>query len=87
MRLVGKFLTQAGEDVKELETAIREQDAARVRLVAHRLKGAAANVSAGAIREIASRLEVFGRQGDLVKASELVSLLQSSMDAVRATPS
>ena len=62
-RLVEKFLAQAGGDLRELETALREQDAARLRLVAHRLKGSAANMSAETVRESASQLEELGRAG------------------------
>ena len=82
-RLIGKFLSQASADMEELEKAIREQDAARLRLVAHRLKGSAANVSAEAVREIASRLEVLGREGNLATAPELLAQLRVHMGAIK----
>jgi signal transduction histidine kinase/DNA-binding response OmpR family regulator len=83
-RLVQKFLAQAGADVLELATAIHEQDATRLRLVAHRIKGSAANVSAEAIRESASRLEILGRDGNLAAAPELLAQLRTHLDAVKA---
>jgi signal transduction histidine kinase/DNA-binding response OmpR family regulator/HPt (histidine-containing phosphotransfer) domain-containing protein len=82
-RLIGKFLAQASTDVQELQTAIHEPDAARLRLVAHRLKGSAANVSAEAVRETASRLEVLGREGNLAPAPELVAQLSAELEAVK----
>ena len=83
-RLVEKFLAQAGADLQELEAAIRASDATRIRLVAHRLKGAAANVSAEAVRECASRLEVLGRNGTLAPAPELHLQLRAHLETVKA---
>jgi HPt (histidine-containing phosphotransfer) domain-containing protein len=82
-RLIQKFLVQASADVQELETAMREQDAARLRLVAHRLKGSAANVSAEAVRENASRLEELGRDVNLTPAPGLIAQLRSNMESVK----
>lgn len=82
-RLVQKFLAQAGADVHELETAIREQDAVRLRLVAHRLKGSAANVSAEAVRESAGQLEILGRDGNLAAAPELQAQLRVHLEAIK----
>jgi len=85
-RLVEKFLAQARADLPELEAAVREQDAARVRSVAHRLKGSAANVAATAVCESASRLEVLGRDGNLAAAPELAAQLRAHLDAVKELP-
>jgi two-component system sensor histidine kinase/response regulator len=82
-RLIVKFQAQAGVDVQELETAIREQDAVRLRLVAHRLKGSAANVSAEAVRETASRLEILGRDGNLASSQELHAQLRTQLEAIK----
>jgi HPt (histidine-containing phosphotransfer) domain-containing protein len=82
-RLVQKFSVQANADVQELETAMREQDATRLRLVAHRLKGSAANVSAEAVRENAGRLEELGRDGNLTTAPGLIAQLRSNMESVK----
>ena len=82
-RLLQKFQAQADADLQELETAIREQDAPRLRLVAHRLKGAAANVSAGAVRNYAGRLETLGREVNLPPAADLLVLLRASLEVVK----
>jgi signal transduction histidine kinase/DNA-binding response OmpR family regulator/HPt (histidine-containing phosphotransfer) domain-containing protein len=82
-RLVEKFMVQGAADLRELETAIRDSDAARVKLVAHRLKGAAANVSAEAVRHCASRLETLGRDGDLAAAPGNLAELRVLVEATR----
>jgi signal transduction histidine kinase/DNA-binding response OmpR family regulator/HPt (histidine-containing phosphotransfer) domain-containing protein/HAMP domain-containing protein len=82
-RLVKKLLIQAVTDVLELETAIREQDAGRVELVAHRIKGSAANVSADAVRECASRLELAGRKKNLVPAPKLLEQLRANLENIK----
>ena len=85
-RLVQKFVAQTSADVQELTTIIREQDATRLSLVAHRIKGSAANVSAEAIRESASRLEILGREGNLAAAPEIQAQLRAQLEAVKAQP-
>ena len=85
-RLIEKFLMQAGTDVQELEMAIQAQDSVRLRSVAHRLKGAAANVSAEGFRESASALEVLGREGTLSAAPELLEQLRVHFEAVQNHP-
>jgi signal transduction histidine kinase/DNA-binding response OmpR family regulator/HPt (histidine-containing phosphotransfer) domain-containing protein/HAMP domain-containing protein len=82
-RLIKIFLAQASADVQELETAIREQDAPRLRMVAHRIKGSAANMSAEAVRESASRLEALGRDGNLAAAPELQAQLRAHLADVK----
>jgi CheY-like chemotaxis protein/HPt (histidine-containing phosphotransfer) domain-containing protein len=84
-RLIQRFLVQAAADLQELETAIRDQDAARLRLVAHRLKGSSANVSAEAVRENASRLEMLGLDGNLAAAPPLIAQLNSHIETVKNT--
>ena len=82
-RLIQKFQTQAGTDLVDLAAAIQAQDVIRVRMVAHRLKGAAANVSAEAVRETATQLENLGRVGTLAPALELLARLRVQLEAVK----
>jgi signal transduction histidine kinase/DNA-binding response OmpR family regulator/HPt (histidine-containing phosphotransfer) domain-containing protein/HAMP domain-containing protein len=83
-RLIQKFQAQARTDVQELESALHEQDAKRLRLVAHRIKGAAANMSAEAVRESASRLEVLGLNGNLTAAPEILDQLRARLTDIKA---
>jgi CheY-like chemotaxis protein/HPt (histidine-containing phosphotransfer) domain-containing protein len=82
-RLIQIFLIQASADMQELETAIREPDAQRLRMIAHRIKGSAANISAEAVRESASRLEALGRDGNLAAAPELQAQLRAHLADVK----
>jgi len=79
-RLVVKFREQCLADVLELEAALRGRDAARMRDVAHRIKGAAANVSAESVRAAASDLEAAGQEADLSSAPMLCERLKASID-------
>ncbi len=83
-RLVQKFVAQAGHDLRELESGIRDRDAARVRLVAHRLNGSAANVSAERIRDHAGQLEIAARDGHLDPAPGLLDQLRADFAAAEA---
>jgi signal transduction histidine kinase/DNA-binding response OmpR family regulator/HPt (histidine-containing phosphotransfer) domain-containing protein/HAMP domain-containing protein len=84
-RLIQKFLSQATADIVEIDAAVSEQDAKRLRQVAHRLKGTAANLSAEAVRECAARLELLAHDGNLGQAAELVALLRASMETIEAS--
>lgn len=67
-RVVCKFLQQARVDLDAIEAALRSSHADDLTSAAHRLKGAAANLSAPAIRQFASELEHPGSEpspGDL----------------------
>jgi two-component system, sensor histidine kinase and response regulator len=66
--ILGKFQQQVGTDLEQLEQSLIECNAERTALVAHRIKGAAANVSAVEVSRLAGELEVMGRGGDLNQA-------------------
>jgi HPt (histidine-containing phosphotransfer) domain-containing protein len=63
-------------DLEELETACDQGNAEQIARVAHRLKGAAANVSAAGLREISSRLEDLGRSRRLAEATKCLEQLR-----------
>ncbi|HXP59961.1 MAG TPA: response regulator [Dongiaceae bacterium] len=78
-RLVGKLVTQAGHDTKEIAEAVQQGDAVALATAAHRLKGASANVSAEGLRRVASELEEQGRSGQLAACAGLVEQLQQEL--------
>jgi len=78
--LLGKFLVKAEEDIKELEEAVGRGDGETAAGAAHRFKGAAANIGAHLLREIAEQLEQASREG---RMGEAVSLLCDLSDAYR----
>jgi two-component system, sensor histidine kinase and response regulator len=75
-RVLAKFRERSAVDLDLLERVIAAGDAAQVERVAHGLKGAAANLSADMLRELAAGMEAFGRAADLGGASALLTELR-----------
>src|SRR5689334_5017560 len=56
-RVLDKFETRLPEELAELERNLQGEDAAKISLVAHRIKGSCANVSALGLRNAAAEIE------------------------------
>lgn len=76
-RILDKFQEGFGADLAELEEGLDFADAERVASVAHRLKGASANVSAPGLRQSASIIEQLGRAGQLAEVPNHLAHLRS----------
>jgi signal transduction histidine kinase/DNA-binding response OmpR family regulator len=74
--VVAKLQTRLPKDLSEIEAACEEGDSARVASLAHRLKGAAANLSAEPLRQAAAELESQGRGGEAQGARACVVQLK-----------
>ena len=57
------YTTQAPQRIAEMERVLGEGDLKRLAQVAHSLKGASGNLGAGAVAEVAHRIEVAGQGG------------------------
>jgi two-component system, sensor histidine kinase and response regulator len=66
--ILGKFQEQVDADLQQLEQSLTEHNAQRTASLAHRIKGAAANVSAVEVSRLAAELEALGRADDLEQA-------------------
>ncbi|MGM0453301.1 MAG: Hpt domain-containing protein [Thermodesulfobacteriota bacterium] len=77
--LAALFLDDADEKMDVLSAAISEGDADTIEKTAHSLKGAAANVSAYALRHLAYRIEQAGRQNHPESARQVYPQLESAM--------
>lgn len=64
-RILSKLQEYFGEGLEELEENIRTQNAEGTALVAHRLKGAAANAAASSLQTSAAEIENLARTGNL----------------------
>lgn len=64
-QIVRGFLADIPKQIERLSQALSDNDSASVRLIAHSIKGAAANVDASILREIAWKLEQMGGAGEL----------------------
>jgi len=76
-KLLAKFHARLPEELNQIASAVTAGDSALVASLAHRLKGAAANLSAEPLREVAAKLEELGRGGDLQDAEAWVAQLNS----------
>ena len=78
--LLSLFEAQAAEVSDEIEQSVRDGDAERLARLAHSLKGASANLAAGTVRELATRLEQIGQSGDLTEAAPCLAELRDELD-------
>ena len=67
-RVLDKFETRLPEEIAELERMLEQQDAAKIALVAHRIKGNSSNVSATGLRHAAAEIEDLSRAGRVADA-------------------
>jgi HPt (histidine-containing phosphotransfer) domain-containing protein len=85
-RVLSKFLQRGALDLDELVRAADALDAQAVTLMAHRIKGAAANVAAQRLRERAAVIEELGRTARLSDVPKNITCLQQEWtDFVQAT--
>ena len=75
--------TELARLLGELETGVARQDARRIHLGAHALKGALGSLSAAHAYEAALRLEHMGRTGNLDRVEEAFRLLQEQVQRVK----
>jgi len=62
-RVLGKFQERLPDDMAGLEESLRQGDTAKAAVIAHRIKGSAASVSADGLSEIAAQIEELSRIG------------------------
>src|ERR1039457_352851 len=74
------FIDSAPEYVELICDAVAAQDTVVLRQSAHKLKGAAANLSSPALTETACKIESFADAGDLEKTAELLSELEQRVE-------
>ena len=60
-RVLGKLQSRFPEDLAELDLALQRRDGKLVASIAHRLKGAAANVAAHQLQDCAAKIEESAR--------------------------
>ena len=76
--LLKLFVTNTRTDLGKLEAAIASGDPEQVRLAAHFIKGAAANLCAVAINATAYEIEQAARRGDIAGAGALFAKLDAN---------
>ncbi|MGN6367677.1 MAG: response regulator [Phycisphaerae bacterium] len=78
-RVLQKFKEHAPMTLAELQKKVEARDAAETKRLAHGMKGAAANISAEKLREIALELEKLGHEAQLSAATEVVKQLDAEL--------
>ena len=74
--IIAEFLRDMPIQIEKLASAVAALDAGQAEQQAHRIKGAAANMSAEALRETASQMEQAGKTGDLDDLRRRIPLLR-----------
>ena len=82
-RIIGRFVADMPQQLILLAEAVRDSDAQKVRVLAHSIKGAAANVGGSELREIAGKLERSGTAGNLAVAAEILPELSAGFERVK----
>ncbi|MEI6208896.1 MAG: response regulator [Desulfuromonadales bacterium] len=80
-RFIGMFISNAAGYMESLQSAVEHGDGEQVRVQAHTIKGAAANISAGRVRETAAAMEVHAREGRVDEAAGLLRQLKEDLEA------
>jgi len=81
--MLEEFMNYAPKHLKTLSEAVKSGDAALVQEEAHSVKGAAGNLSANRIYNIAFKIEDRGRNNDLSDISSLMKELESEIQSLK----
>ena len=84
-KIVSGFLEDVPRQLRSLQEKLKRGDAAGVRLVAHALKGASATVSAPGLRAAFMELQSAATNGELPRASSLLSAIEEQFEAFCST--
>lgn len=74
--LIGIFHADAPAQMEQLRAALQSRNAAGVEKIAHRLKGASANIGAKQMKQVCSRIEQSGREDRLEEGEDLYPHLE-----------
>lgn len=83
-KLVGIFVEQSPRLVEQIRSAIAAGDPDALRRAAHALKGTISNFPVGPAREIASRMEMVGFDGDIPAARDIYPVLEQEVGRLRS---
>jgi two-component system, sensor histidine kinase and response regulator len=82
-RFIDMFIRNVDGYMALLLSAVEAGDTAQVRIQAHTIKGAAANIAARRVRETAYTIETHAREGSISEAVELLQQLKAEVDAFK----
>lgn len=82
--LIQTFDEDSKERIVEMATLVKNQDAAALRITAHALKGASANMGAKRMRELSASLEQMASSGNLDQAESVLEKLKRAQEETHA---
>jgi len=83
--IIKGFIEDSMRQIGILKEAFDNRDANVVHRQAHSLKGAAANISATALKGLAYQIEIAGKTGDLINAASLIPELDIQFEVLKKT--
>jgi two-component system sensor histidine kinase/response regulator len=81
--IIKGFIEDSLRQINTLKEAVDNKDADMIHYQAHSLKGAAANISATALRELCYKIEIAGETGDLIKVASLIPKLDEQFEVLK----
>lgn len=82
-KIIKGFIEDSLRQIGILKEAFDNRDTNVIHSQAHSLKGAAANISATALKELAYQIEIAGETGDLIKAASLIPKLDEQFEVLK----
>jgi CheY-like chemotaxis protein len=74
------FIADMPNQIESLKQAVDSQDAEQIAAMAHKIKGAAANMAAEQMREIALDLELSAKEGEIADAEDKAQALSAAFE-------
>lgn len=81
--VIEEFLDDSSRQIDIIRESVEKGNAKELRYKAHSLKGAAANISAATLKEIAYKIEIAGEKGDLTHAAPLIPELDEQFKILK----
>jgi HPt (histidine-containing phosphotransfer) domain-containing protein len=81
--IIKGFIEDSLRQIGILKEAFDNRNPHVIHRQAHSLKGAAANISATALKELSNQIEIAGETGDLIKAASLIPKLDEQFEVLK----
>ncbi len=82
-KIIDRYLLDLPIQIGQLRSAIESADGDRIRFIGHRIRGAAMNLSAPALQEVALEMETAGKICDYPKAAALMETVERRFNTLR----
>ena len=83
LEMLELFVESGGEDIKNLETAIKEADTEKAHQASHSIKGSSGSLMLDPIHKIAKSMENILRNGKFDNVEELLKRLRCEYETIK----